>query len=97
MSQILQRTCGFEGRKIEAEIGSWKYIDSLEDAFGGNSVNYYEVGGVVASNCTTKISFFVEFGADTSCDIGEVRRSMPPFRSAQIGSTWVMLKRRGCI
>ena len=25
------------------------------------------------------------------------RRSIPPMRSAQIGSTWVMLKRRGCM
>ena len=42
-----------------------------------DSGNYFEVGGVVTSNCMTmisffvvvKISFFVEFGADTSCDI----------------------------
>jgi hypothetical protein len=38
MSQILQRTCGFEGRKLEAEIHSRKYIDSLEEVFGRDSM-----------------------------------------------------------
>ena len=73
MSQILQRTCGFEGRELEAEIGSQKHIDSLEEAFGCDSINYFEVGGVVASNCMTKVGFFIEFGADMSCDISKVR------------------------
>ena len=63
MSQILQRTCGFEGRKLKAEISLRKHIDIVEE-FSLDSVNYLEVGGVVTSNCTTKISFFVGFGAD---------------------------------
>ena len=76
MSQILQITRGFEGRKFEVEIGSWKHIDNLEEAFGRDSVNYFEAGGVVASNCMTKVSFFIEFGVDTSCDISKVREAI---------------------
>ena len=77
MSQILQRTCGFEGRKLEVEISSsQKHIDSLKEAFGHNSVNYFEVGGVVMSNCMMKVSFFVELGTDTSCDISEDRKAI---------------------
>ena len=49
--QILQRTCGSEGRKLKAEISSRKYVDSLKEAFSRNSVNYFEVGEVVTSNC----------------------------------------------
>ena len=49
MSQILQRNCGFEGRKVKAEIGSQKHIDSLEEVFSHDSINYFEVGGVVMS------------------------------------------------
>jgi hypothetical protein len=46
----------------------------VEEAFGRDSIDYFEVGGVVTSNCATKINFFVEFGADTSCDISEDSR-----------------------
>ena len=75
-----------EGREVEAEIGSWKYIDSLEEAFSHDSINYFEVGGVVTSNCTTKISFFVEFGADTSYYISEVRKAI--HATIQICPNW---------
>ena len=52
--QILQRTCGFEGRKLEAEISSRKYIESLKEVFSRNSVNYFEVSKVVTSNCSAR-------------------------------------------
>ena len=63
-------------REGKSEISLRKHIDSVEEAFSCNSVNYFEVGGVVTSNCTMKINFFVEFGADMSCDISEARKAI---------------------
>ena len=41
------------------EIGSLKHIDGLVKMFRCDSVDYCEVGCVVADNCTTKIGFFL--------------------------------------
>ena len=76
----------FRGKEIEAEISSGKYVDSLKEMFGCNSVNYFEVCRVVSSNCTAKVSLFIDFGADTSCDIIEVRKAIHP--TIQICPNW---------
>ena len=71
------------------EISSWKHIDSLEETFSRDSINYFEVGRVITSNCTMKISLFVEFRADTSCDISEVGKSI--HATIQICPNWFNL------
>jgi hypothetical protein len=77
-------------------------IGNLENPIRLQTVGNFEVCGIVLGNCATKLALFIE--AETNARRMHVvmsprsgRRSIPPLRSAQIGSTWVMLNKRGSI
>jgi len=82
---LLERTSQLIAGEPESEVCIRENVYGLQQALGLNSMNGLIIGGIITGDCTTQISLLMQLRAEMSAKSG--KRSIPSFRSAQIGST----------
>jgi hypothetical protein len=98
LGHICQRLVSFKGWEVETEVCARCNIDDLENTLCLQTVGNFKSAALslaIARRSSLVLLRLRRMRVVMSARSG--RRSIPPFKSAQIGSTWVMLNKRGCI
>ncbi len=73
-------------REFEAEIGARGDIDGLKDTLGFSAIDDLELCGVVACDCTAKLSLFVNAYTDAGRHVSKIGDAVET--TAQVAPNW---------